>query len=85
MVTNVPISLFIQVTPAEVTEAPIAGPSFLIVDCPAKKYISGVVENETLKEFQVGGERESTMVVHMAEDDVINDNLYQSWMSRYII
>ena len=71
-----------KVTPEEVTETPIIGPSFLVIDCPARKYIPGVVKNETLKQFQVD-ERESAMVVHMAEEDIINDAVYKDWMSKY--
>ena len=74
--------LYMKVTPEEVTEIPIIGPSFLVIDCPAKNYIPGVVKNETLKQFQVD-ERESAMVVHMAEEDIINDAVYKDWMSKY--
>ena len=73
-----------QIAPEEVTEAPVIGPSFLVIDCPGKNYIHGVIKNETLRDFQVRDKGESTMVVHMVEEDVINDTLYQNWMSRYL-
>eukprot|EP00795_Rhopilema_esculentum_P009410 gene9410-17122_t len=71
------------VTPDEVMEAPIPGPAFLIIDCPARKYIPAIAKSKSFEKCQVEGSSKVTMVVHMAEKEVINDQLYQQWMARF--
>eukprot|EP00112_Aurelia_sp_Birch-Aquarium-sp1_P011935 Seg2506.4 transcript_id=Seg2506.4/GoldUCD/mRNA.D3Y31 product="Zinc phosphodiesterase ELAC protein 2" protein_id=Seg2506.4/GoldUCD/D3Y31 len=69
------------VTPEQVTEPAIPGPSFLVIDCPTKKYISSITGNQCFKEYQTDGDNKATLVVHMADKDIIADSSYQSWIS----
>ena len=74
-----------QVTPQEVMEPSIPGPSFIIVDCPARKYISGITKHEAFRKYQKDGTEQATLVVHMTKKHLVKEESYQEWMSRYFI
>uniref|UniRef100_UPI00398F1774 zinc phosphodiesterase ELAC protein 2 n=1 Tax=Pristiophorus japonicus TaxID=55135 RepID=UPI00398F1774 len=73
-----------EIRPEQVCTPTDPGPTFLVLECPSKEFIEPICENEQLKRFQTGGsESPAALVVHMAPESVLADNVYKSWMERF--
>ncbi|XP_067914079.1 zinc phosphodiesterase ELAC protein 2 [Heterodontus francisci] len=73
-----------EIRPEEVCTPADPGPTFLVLECPSKEFIHPMCENEQLKRYQTGGsESPAALVVHMAPEPVLANNVYKSWMERF--
>lgn len=76
----------ITVKVEDVSEPDEEATSFLIVDCQEKRFIQGLIENETLRELF--GDLSSkpyslTNIIHFGGQEIINDARYTSWIESF--
>eukprot|EP00794_Sanderia_malayensis_P008752 gene8751-9687_t len=72
-----------MISPEEVTEPPIPGPSFLIIDCPTRKYLSAITKHKAFAKYQKDGTEQAAIVIHMTQKSITCDVLYKDWMARF--
>jgi hypothetical protein len=71
------------VRPEDVIGAPPPAPAFVIVDCPASKYVRSLVENARIQELAMNPVRTTHVVVHMSPAHVFESEAYQTWMTLF--
>ncbi|XP_073516349.1 zinc phosphodiesterase ELAC protein 2 [Phyllobates terribilis] len=73
-----------EVSPADVLDPDIPGPTFIVVECPSEDFIAPVTENAAWKRYQEGkAETAAALVIHMTPEHVLHHGTYRQWMERF--
>ncbi|KAM4034896.1 LOW QUALITY PROTEIN: zinc phosphodiesterase ELAC protein 2 [Anomaloglossus baeobatrachus] len=73
-----------EVSPADVLDPDIPGPTIIVVECPSEDFISPVTENAAWQRYQEGkAETAAALVIHMTPEHVLNHRSYRQWMERF--
>ncbi|KAG5519835.1 hypothetical protein PMAC_000110 [Pneumocystis sp. 'macacae'] len=59
------------------------GSIFIIVDCPDKNYIEPLIQKDIWNMYYKTGKKKVQLIIHMVNEDVLNDNRYIDWMHRF--
>ena len=70
--------------PSDVIGAKQIGPTFIVVECPNKDYISSVVSNPKLQSSYFSNLRqELALIVHLSPLEVLQDDSYCRWVAEF--
>ena len=70
--------------PSDVIGAVQAGPTFVVVECPNKDYISSVASHPKLQmEYFSNLGQEVALIVHISPTEVLQDNGYCQWAAKF--
>ncbi|KTW31767.1 uncharacterized protein T551_01028 [Pneumocystis jirovecii RU7] len=69
--------------PHQVIGEPRPGSIFIIVDCPDKNYIDSLIQRDIWSTYYKTGEKKVQLIVHMVNEDVLNDSRYINWMYQF--
>ncbi|XP_073435797.1 zinc phosphodiesterase ELAC protein 2 [Dendrobates tinctorius] len=73
-----------EISPADVLDPSIPGPTFIVVECPSEDFIAPVTENAAWKRYQEGeAETAAALVIHMTPEHILNRSTYRQWMERF--
>ncbi|XP_045476586.1 ribonuclease Z, mitochondrial isoform X2 [Harmonia axyridis] len=75
------------IKPEEVCEPNDLGPIFIVVDCPSKEYITSLVNNEEMKNYQKFAKNDDEvafLVVHFTPKEIMEDPRYEAWMNMFL-
>ena len=58
--------------------------SFIIVDCPTKEYVSGLVNHEKfIPHYSEHTNNPVRVIVHLLGDETLDHPDYRAWMKRF--
>ncbi|XP_077110736.1 zinc phosphodiesterase ELAC protein 2 isoform X2 [Ranitomeya variabilis] len=73
-----------EVSPADVLDPDIPGPTFIVVECPSEDFIGPVTENAAWKRYQEGKpETAVSLVIHVTPEHILNRITYRQWMESF--